>query len=72
LYRERYFDDLLENDMKTLIEKELKEKLKNDYDADNILISALNKENMGELRMTVLRMVKEQYEIRYPYQAKVW
>jgi GTP-binding protein HflX len=72
LYRERYFDDLLDDEMKTQIEAELKEKLKNDFEADNIFISALNKENMTELREVVLKLVKDQYEVRYPYQAKVW
>jgi len=72
LYRKRYFDDLLDDEMKTQIEKELKEKLKNDFEADNIFISALNKENMSELREIVLKMVKDQYEVRYPYQARVW
>lgn len=72
LYRERYFDDLLEEEVKTEIEEDLKRKLRNDFDAENIFISALNKENMDKLRAKLLKMVKAEYEVRYPYQVKRW
>ncbi len=72
LYRERYFDDLLEEEVKTEIEEDLKRKLRNDFDAENIFISALNKENMDKLRAKLLEMVKAEYEVRYPYQVKRW
>lgn len=72
LYRERYFDDLLGDEEKENIETELQERLKNEFDCENIFISALNKENLDILRVRVLDMVKQQYEIRYPYRAKQW
>jgi len=32
----------------------------------------LSKEGINELREKVLKMVKEQYHIRYPYQSRQW
>lgn len=72
LYRERYFDELLEDETKKEIEEDLKKRLRNEFDQDNIFISALNNENMDLLREKVMKMVKEKYEERYPYQVKRW
>lgn len=71
-YRTLYFDDYLEADTKKEIEEELKENLKNQFEHDNIFISALTKENMDGFRAQLTQLVREQYEIRYPYQARVW
>ncbi len=71
-YRELYFDDYLEAETKTEIEAELKENLKNEFEHDNIFISALTKENMKGMREVLTKLVRVQYEIRYPYQAKTW
>ena len=72
LYRERYFDDYLEANVKTEIETELKNRLKNEFEHNNVFISALGKENIDELRQQLTLMVRDLYEIRYPYQAKYW
>ena len=71
-YRKLYFDDYLEEETKKEIEAELKENLKNEFEHDNVFISALTKENLPLLRAELTRLVKDQYEIRYPYQAKTW
>ena len=71
-YRELYFDDYLEAAMKKEIEAELKVNLKNQFEHDNVFISALSKENLAVLRDKLTRMIKEQYLVRYPYQAKTW
>lgn len=71
-YREKYFDAFVDSDTRREIEAELKENLQNEYDKENVFISALNKENIDTLRDKVLEMVKVQYEERYPYQAKQW
>ena len=70
LYRERYFDDLLEDDVKVDILRELKQNLKNNYEHDNIFISAINKENIDELRAKIKEMVSSAYEKRYPYKSQ--
>ncbi len=72
LYRERYFDELLEEEVKTDILSELQSNLKNEFEHDNIFISALQKENIDDLRTRILNMVKVFYEARYPYQPKSW
>ena len=46
LYREKYFDELLDAETKAEIENELRQKLKNTYEAENVFISALNNENI--------------------------
>lgn len=72
LYRERNFDALLEQEVKTEILDEIKQNMKNNYDHDNVFISAIKKENISELRSKLEVLVKEFYEVRYPYQAKRW
>lgn len=70
LYRERYFDDLLEDEMKVEILTELQQNLKNNFDHDNIFISAVTKENVGELRDILKEWVSAAYHIRYPYKSQ--
>ena len=72
LYRERYFDDLLDEETKEEILLETKNRLKNSYHHDNMFVSAKEKENIPEFRTKLEAMIKELYEIRYPYQAKTW
>ncbi len=72
LYRERNFDALLDQATKTDILKELKENLLNQYEHDNVFISALQKENITELREKMTKLVQDLYAVRYPYQPKQW
>lgn len=72
LYRSRYFDALLEDEVKESILKELKQNLKHNYNQDNVFISAVKKENMQDLREKLKVLVEDQYQIRYPYQTKHW
>ena len=70
LYRQKYFDDLLEADIRQEILTELMEKLKGQYDVPVLFISAKKKETIDELRTVMKKLVEKEYEIRYPYQAK--
>jgi len=70
LYRERYFDDLLDEEVKVEILSELKSNLKNNYEHDNIFISAINKENIDQLKEMLKEMVSDAYNVRYPYKSK--
>ena len=70
LYRSRYFDDLLDEDVKVEILAELKQNLKNNFEHDNIFISAKDGENIDTLKATLKVMVSDMYNIRYPYKSK--
>ncbi len=72
LYRERYFDELLDQETKDEILSETKQRLKNTYQHENLFVSAKLKENIPEFRTKLESMIKELYEVRYPYQAKTW
>ncbi|MCC6461277.1 MAG: GTPase HflX [Saprospiraceae bacterium] len=71
LYRERYFDDLLDTDTRADLEVELKQRLLHTY-GENVFISAHTKEGMDDLRERMTRLIKESYVIRYPHQVKGW
>lgn len=71
-YRDKYFDDYLDVETQQEIEQELKKNLKNEFEHDNVLISALQKENIALLRTKLLDMIKYHYEERYPYETKRW
>ncbi len=72
LYRDRYFDALLDEQTKREIMDELQQSLKTRFEHDNVFISAHTGENIPLLREKMTRLIKEQYRIRYPYQIKQW
>ena len=72
LYRERYFDAYLENDIKQQIEVELQQRIKQEYESDTLLISAYKKENIDTLRTMLTKMIESQYKVRYPYRARTF
>ena len=72
LYRERTFDDLLDQETKVEILQETRKRLSNTYDAETIFISAKEKENITLFRSKLEDLIKDLYEVRYPYQAKTW
>lgn len=72
LYRQRYFDAYLDQATRKEIELELHDNAKNKYRHDNIFISAVTRENIDQLRAKLEQMIKEQYVVRYPHQAKMW
>lgn len=72
LYRIKYHDELLDAKTKQEIEKEFEENIKNKYNTECVFISAVERENIDELRDTMTRLIKEQYVIRYPHHAKQW
>ena len=72
LYREKYFDKLLEDEVKDDILNKLEEKLKNTYNENVIFLSAKNKENIDVLKNTLQSLVEDKYKIRYPYKTHYW
>lgn len=71
LYRETYYDDLLDQETRDHIETELRENMLNNY-GENVFVSAKTKEGVDELREKMSRLIKESYVVRYPHQAKAW
>lgn len=69
LYRERYYDELLDAETKTEIEQELRERLGNNY-GENVFLSAHTKEGIEDFRERLMRLIKEAYVVRYPHQVK--
>lgn len=68
-YRELNYDDLLPAaDIKD-IEDELSSHLTNTYDQQSILISAITKENISDLRQLLIDHVTDMYKKRYPYKT---
>jgi len=71
LYRERYYDELVDTEIKNEIEQELRERLGNNY-GENVFLSAHTKEGIEEFRERLIRLIKEAYVVRYPHQVKGW
>ena len=72
LYRAKYFDEYLEENVKLEILEELKMKYRNQYNHPNVFISALDRENIDLLRITLKKMIADEYKVRYPFQVKSW
>ncbi len=72
LYRERYFDKMLDEETKKEIEAELIQSKMKLHGEHTVFISAITKENMAEMREKLRIMVTEMYEERYPHQTKFW
>ncbi|MEO0339482.1 MAG: GTPase HflX [Bacteroidota bacterium] len=72
LYRERYYDDFLDDEAKEEIESGLQKNLKNLFEHDNVFISAITQENIDLFKQKLEALVKEQYAVRYPYRTQYW
>lgn len=70
LYRRRYFDDLLDAGIREQLESELESRIGREYESNVITLSALTKENVPELREQLAKMIRVEYEERYPYRVK--
>ena len=69
-YEKNTFDPWLEQEVKTEILIDLKERWENELQGNCVFISATEKTNLEELRATILNKVRELYRIRYPYKAE--
>ncbi len=72
LFRERNYDELMEDEGRKEIEESLVGNLRHQFDHDSVLISARTEENIDQLREKLTELVREQYQIRYPYQVNQW
>jgi len=71
-YRDRYFDELLDEPTKMEILSSLKDRLANEYGVQTIMISAKNKENLSGLKALLQILIGDLYKERYPYITKTW
>jgi GTP-binding protein HflX len=70
LYEQEQFDEWLEDGVKEMILRELKERWEQDTQGHCVFISAAEKRNIDELRTKILDSVRELYRIRYPYKSE--
>jgi GTP-binding protein HflX len=69
LYRDRYFDEFLDDETRTQLEDELAARIQNQYDVKAIAISSKTREKIDVLRQELVGMVRAQYAVRYPYKT---
>ena len=72
MYEDQTFDKWLEEDMKKQLLEDFKERWTNETQGNCIFISATEKQNIDELRETILEKVREMYRIRYPYKSEFY
>jgi GTP-binding protein HflX len=70
MYEKNTFDQWLEEDVKQDILRELKEKWQRETNGNCVFVSATEKQNIDELKQTILNKVREIYQVRYPYKAE--
>ena len=71
-YKKNHFDDYVDEQTRLEIENELRAKMKNNYEHDNVFISAITKENIDILRNQLTELIQQLYLVRYPYRKREW
>ena len=69
LYKEKYFDEWLEDEVKEDILRELKERWNTVTNKQCVFVSAIEKQNIEELRTVILHKVRDMYQVKYPYKT---
>lgn len=69
LYKLKYFDEWLEDEVKEDILKELKDRWSGITNHQCVFVSAIEKQNIEELRNVILHKVRDMYQIKYPYKT---
>jgi GTP-binding protein HflX len=70
LYEQTQFDEWLEDEVKEMILRELKERWQQETQGHCVFISATERKNIDELRSKILESVRTLYRIRYPYKTE--
>ncbi len=71
LYRERYFDALLDAQTRRDLERELAERLRNTF-GEGVFISARTREGIDALRELMSSHIRGLYLTRYPHRMQAW
>jgi GTP-binding protein HflX len=69
LYKQKYFDEWLEDEVKEDILRELKDRWNGITNNQCVFVSAIEKLNIEELRTVILHKVRDMYQIKYPYKT---
>ena len=69
LYKKKYFDEWLEDEVKEDILRELKERWNTVTNKQCVFVSAIEKQNIEELRTVILHKVRDMYQVKYPYKT---
>jgi GTP-binding protein HflX len=69
LYKQKYFDEWLEDEVKEDILRELKERWNGITNNQCVFVSAIKKLNIEELRTVILHKVRDMYQVKYPYKT---
>ena len=69
LYQQKYFDEWLDDEVKQDLLLELKEKWSLETNNNCVFVSAIEKQNIEELRTIILHKVRDEYQIKYPYKT---
>ena len=69
LYRQKYFDEWISDEVKQDIERDLKGRWINVTNNNCVFVSAIEKQNIEELRTIILHKVRDMYQIKYPYKT---
>jgi GTP-binding protein HflX len=70
LYEQQTFDEWLEPGVKEQILRDLHERWEHETNGNCVFISATERQNLDQLRKTILDKVRELYRIRYPYKTE--
>ena len=70
LYAHQTFDEWLEPEVKEQILRDLHERWENETNGNCVFVSATERQNLDQLRSTILNKVRELYRIRYPYKTE--
>lgn len=71
LYRERYFDALLDAQTRRELERELADRRQNTF-SEGVFISALTREGIDALRERMSSHIRGLYLTRYPHRMQAW
>ncbi len=72
LYRAKHFDKFLPDDVKKDLSEDFEKSMRAWMNCNCVFISATNKENIEELRNTLILMVQDMYHKRYPYKSSFY
>jgi len=70
LYEQNTFDEWLGEDVKKEILRDLREKWDHITQGNCVFISAIQRKNIDELRDTIMKKVRDLYQVRYPYKTE--
>ena len=69
LYKQKYFDEWLDDEVKEDNLRELKERWNGITNNQCVFVSAIEKQNIEELRTVILHKVRDMYQVKYPYKT---